>query len=133
MPPYQTIIGALFYPNDNVKRTYGFPAAYRGGVFITGHGSWHKNASNGFYTTPPRVAFVAMNGDTPAIAADFTDPSYPTDPALIQYSDFVYGFQNTSDGTRLGRPTGIVMGPQGTVFIADDLSNLIYRIRPFNP
>ena len=39
-PAYETLIGAAFYP-VNASGPYAFPAAYRGGAFVTMHGSWH--------------------------------------------------------------------------------------------
>ena len=51
---------------------HAFPAAYRG-LYLTGHGSWHMTGN--IYYTPPRVAFVAMNGDAPATPVDWSDPS----------------------------------------------------------
>lgn len=115
---YETIIGAAFYP-ANQTGPYTFPAQFRGGAFVAMHGSWHT--PNGC-TVPPRVAFVAMNGDTPNTAVDWNDPTK-------QWSDFVTGFQPGCT-SRIGRPTGIAVGPQGDLFVADDQSGNIYRIRP---
>ena len=42
-PAYDTPIGATFY-RAAASATYGFPAAYAGGAFVTLHGSWHKPA-----------------------------------------------------------------------------------------
>lgn len=39
-PPYETPIGAVLYP-PNPHGRYAFPAQYRGGAFVTLHGSWH--------------------------------------------------------------------------------------------
>ena len=33
-------------------------------------------------------------------------------------------------GSRIGRPTGVAVGPQGDLFVADDQTGNIYRIRP---
>jgi glucose/arabinose dehydrogenase len=120
-PAYETITGAAFYP-QNQTGAYAFPAAYRGGAFIAMHGSWHTN-STGAYAAPPRVAFVAMNGDTPQKTVNWSDPG-------AQSSDFISGFQLADGRTRLGRPTGITVGPSGSVFVADDQTGNIYRIRP---
>lgn len=118
-PAYQTIIGAAFYP-ASPSGAYHLPAQYAGGAFVAMHGSWHTQ--NGISTAPPRVAFVQMNGDTPASAIDWSDPTK-------QWSDVVSGFQHT-DGSRIGRPTGVAIGPQGDLFVADDQTGNIYRIRP---
>jgi glucose/arabinose dehydrogenase len=121
LPAYSTIIGAAFYP---VVETgpYSFPAAYRGGVFLAAHGSWHTNA-DGTYASPPQVVFVPMNGDAPKIGANWSDPTQ-------QWTTFVAGFQSSDGKTRVARPTGLAVGPLGSLFIADDQNGYIYRVRP---
>ncbi len=119
-PAYQTIIGAVFYPVSIAAR-YALPVQYRGGVFVSMHGGWHRNKS-GMFVAPPRVAFVPMNGDVPKTVVNWSNPS-------VQWTDVVSGFQ-TANGSRIGRPTGIAVGPQGSLFVADDDTGNIYRIRP---
>jgi glucose/arabinose dehydrogenase len=125
MPAYQTLIGAVFYPNDSLsnERPYDFGATYRGGLFITGHGSWHLQDAGG-YATAPIVAYFPMDGGAPATPVNFSDPT-------VQWTPFIFGFQNTvNNTTRYGRPTGITVGPKGTLFIADDMTTDIYYMRP---
>jgi glucose/arabinose dehydrogenase len=118
-PAYSTAIGAVFYP-ANASGTYAFPSQYRGGAFVALHGSWH--IFNGCNVTP-LVAFVAMNADVPDNPVNWNDPH-------SQWTTFVSGFQpGCGANTRTGRPTGIAVGPQGDLFIADDLTGNIYRIR----
>jgi glucose/arabinose dehydrogenase len=119
LPAYSTIIGGVFYPASQAGK-HAFPANYRG-LFLSGHGSWHM--TNNVYYTAPRVAFVAMNGDAPATAVDWTDPSK-------QWTEFVGGFQLADQVTRIARPTGITVGKEGSLFLADDENGLVYRIRP---
>jgi glucose/arabinose dehydrogenase len=119
LPAYDTIIGAAFYPTSGTG-THAFAAGYRGGIFIAAHGSWH-NQSNQFIH--PRVVFVPMNGDTPVTPVDWSDPT-----AQWGNMDFVGGFGNGPG--YLGRPTGIAVGSQGSLFVADDGNGLVYRIRP---
>lgn len=114
-PAYETPIGAAFYAAP-ASDAHAFPASFRSGVFVTLHGSWHTPL------VEPRVAFVAMHGDEPAKTVDWHDPS-------AQWKTFVGGFQH-DDGSRIGRPTGVAVGPDGSLFVADDLADLIYRIRP---
>ncbi|HUA09722.1 MAG TPA: hypothetical protein VMA98_10640 [Candidatus Acidoferrales bacterium] len=121
-PAYETPIGAVFYPLDQ-HGTYAFPAAYRGGAFVTLHGSWHGPAQGLSGFVPPRVVFVPMHGDTPDRAADWNDPT-------TQWSDFITGYQRDGTDDRIGRPTGIAVGPDGSLFVADDQTGAIYRIRP---
>jgi glucose/arabinose dehydrogenase len=121
-PAYETPIGAVFYPLDP-RGAHAFPAAYHGGAFVTLHGSWHGPPQGLSGYLPPRVIFVPMNGDTPAHPADWNDPT-------TQWQQFVYGYQNGGTSDRIGRPTGITVGPDGSLFVADDQTGAIYRIRP---
>ncbi|MEA2718790.1 MAG: hypothetical protein QOJ39_654 [Candidatus Eremiobacteraeota bacterium] len=116
-PAYSTIIGAAFYPAAQ-SGPYAFPAAWRG-MFVGIHGSWH--AFGGVLADPPHVAFVPFSGAAPARAVNWNDPA-------AQWDDFFTGFQN--GGTRIGRPTGVAVGAQGSLFVADDTAGAIYRIRP---
>jgi len=118
LPAYSTIIGAVFYPASQQGK-HAFPAAYRG-LFLAGHGSWHM--TNGTYYTPPRVAFVTMSGDTPATPVDWNDPGK-------QWTEFLGGCQLADNVTRIARPTGIAIGKEGSLFVADDMG-YVYRIRP---
>ena len=115
LPAYETPIGATFYPLEPRGR-YAFPAGYRGGAFVALHGSWHTPL------VPPRVAFIPMNGDEPRVPVDWNDPSK-------QWREFVGGFQKADD-TRVARPTGVAVGPDGSLFVSDDQSGAIFRIRP---
>jgi glucose/arabinose dehydrogenase len=119
-PAYSTLIGAAFYP-VHASGPYAFPALFRGGAFVAAHGSWHTDAS-GKRIVGPHVAFVALNGDTPAKPVSWTDPT-------AQWNEFFSGFQDAS-GNRIGTPVGIAVGPNGSLFIADDSAGKIYRIRP---
>ncbi len=114
-PAYETPIGATFYPLQGRGR-YAFPSSYRGGAFVALHGSWHQPP------VPPRVVFVAIHNDEPVRPVDWNDPA-------AQWREFVGGFQR-GDGSRGGRPTGVTVGTEGSLFVADDAAGLIYRIRP---
>jgi glucose/arabinose dehydrogenase len=122
LPAYSTIIGAAFYP-AGLTGAYRFPATYRGGLILGAHGSWHTVPSTNKYYSAPRVAFVAMNGDAPATPVDWNDPT-------TQWTDLVGGFQSADATTRIGRPTGVAVGAKGSLFVSDDQTGLVYRIRP---
>lgn len=117
-PAYSTIIGAAFYPAAP-SGPYAFGAAWRGGLFVSLHGSWH--ATGGVPDVPPHVAFVPFAGGAPARAVNWNDPA-------AQWDDFFTGFQ--TGATRIGRTTGIAVGAQGSLFVADDATGAVYRIRP---
>jgi glucose/arabinose dehydrogenase len=118
IPAYSTIVGATFYPAGETG-AYAFPRAYRGGIFAAAHGSWHR-APQGGYASPPQVVFIPMNGDKPKRAVDWDDPT-------TQWKTFAGGFQNGLE--RTGRPTGVAVGPKGSLFVADDAAGVVYRIR----
>jgi len=86
-----------------------------GGAFVAMHGSWHMPP------VAPRVAFVAFRGGRAAKPIDWSDPN-------VQWSEFLGGFQTGL--WRIGRPTGVAVGPEGSLFVADDQAGAIYRIRP---
>ena len=97
----------LFYSGDQ------FPARYREGVFVVFHGSWNRAplAQGGY-----QVAFAPRIGDT------FTG----------DWETFADGFAGTSplmrprDATH--RPSGIAQGPDGSIYIADDVGGRVWRI-----
>jgi len=121
LPAYSTIIGATFYP-PSPTGAYAFPVTYRGSLFLAAHGSWHNN-SDGTSAAQPLVAYVPFTaGTAPATAVNWTDPT-------TQWQPFLSGFGTTS-ANRIGRPTGIAVGAQGSLFIADDQTGDIYRMRP---
>ncbi len=119
LPAYSTVIGAAFYPTHPTGR-YAFPQRYRGGLFATAHGSWHRDR-RGCHAAPARVVFIPFSGDRPVKSVNWSDPT-------TQWTDFVTGFQSGCT-SRIGRPTGIAVSPTGSLFIADDEAGLIYRVR----
>ncbi len=78
------------------------------GVFIGEHGSWNRADPVGY-----KVVFVPFSNGQP-----------DGDPI-----DFVSGFL-TSDSKTRGRPVGVAVAPDGAVIIADDLSNIVWRVTP---
>jgi glucose/arabinose dehydrogenase len=121
LPAYATLIGAAFYPAGQAG-AHAFPAAYRGGVFLSARGSWHKTSA-GTFVTPPMVVYVPMDGDKPKTPVDWSDPTK-------QWTTFVGGFQLADGTTRIARPTGLAVGPLGSLFIAEDQNGTVYRVRP---
>jgi glucose/arabinose dehydrogenase/mono/diheme cytochrome c family protein len=88
-----------------------FPIHYRHGVFIAFHGSWDRApyAQSGY-----NVVFQALAGDhAPGACEVFAD-----------------GFAGavTSPGQAEHRPSGLAVGPDGSLFVSDDVRGRIYRI-----
>jgi len=119
-PAYSTLIGAAFYPASQ-SGPYAFPSPWNGGLFVSAHGSWHAD-SNNVPIDPPHVAFVPFTGALPTTAVNWNDPT-------VQWHDFFTGFQNAG-GARVGRTAGVAVGPNGSLFVADDQDGVVYRIRP---
>lgn len=78
------------------------------GVFIGEHGSWNRADPVGY-----KVIFVPFSNGMPS----------------GQPIDFVAGFLDDDNTTR-GRPVGVTVDPQGALIVADDLSNIVWRITP---
>ncbi len=121
-PPYETPIGAIFYPTG-ARGRYAFARQYAGGAFITLHGSWHGPAQGLSGYQPPLVVFAPMRDGRPLHSINWSNPG-------TQWTQFVGGFQAGGSIDRLGRPTGIAVGPEGDLFVSDDQTGAIYRIRP---
>jgi glucose/arabinose dehydrogenase len=106
---------AHWAPNDLVFYTGSqFPERYRSGAFIAFHGSWNRQpAEQGGYA----VAFVPMNaagevtGDWEIFADDFEGPKPITSPAEAAH-----------------RPSGLAVGPDGSLYISDDAGGRIWKV-----
>lgn len=99
--------GLLFYSGNQ------FPAKYRNGAFIAFHGSWNRapEPQEGFY-----VVFVPFSKGKPS----------------GKWEIFANGFsgsaQNTASGGALHRPCGLAEGPDGSLYVTDDVQGTIWRI-----
>jgi glucose/arabinose dehydrogenase len=88
-----------------------FPARYQGGVFIAFHGSWDRAPySQGGYN----VVFQGLSGDH----------------ASGQCEIFADGFAGAekSPAKAEHRPSGLAVGPDGSLYVSDDVRGRIYRI-----
>ena len=95
-------LGLAFYNQT------AFPAKYRNGAFIGQHGSWNRTAFSGY-----KVVFVPFaNGR----------PSGPPE-------DFLTGFL-AGGGSKdaYGRPVGVTALPDGSLLVADDAADKIWRV-----
>jgi glucose/arabinose dehydrogenase len=88
-----------------------FPAQYRRGFFIAFHGSWNRAPlpQAGY-----NVVFVPMRDGKPSPYQVFADGFTEVTPRLPQGATH--------------RPTGIAVGPDGSLFVTDDVGGRIYRI-----
>jgi glucose/arabinose dehydrogenase len=90
----------LFYEGSQ------FPAEFKGDVFAAEHGSWNKAKRAGYEV----------------IVAPVRDGH-----ATGEYEDFLTGF-TTADGQVWGRPVGVAVGDDGSLFVTDDGSGSIWHI-----
>lgn len=88
-----------------------FPGHYRGGVFIAFHGSWNRApyAQGGY-----NVVFQGLDGDH----------------ASVQCEVFADGFAGPvkSPAKAEHRPSGVTVGPDGSLYVSDDIRGRIYKI-----
>ena len=89
-----------------------FPASYKGGAFIAFHGSWNRapEPQEGY-----RVVFVPFSDGSPK-------GSYET------FANDFAGSPNPQPTTAKHRPSGLAVGPDGSLYVADDVDGRIYRI-----
>lgn len=88
-----------------------FPSQYRGGAFISFHGSWNRAPlpQEGF-----RVVFAPFRFDRPTGS----------------YTTFADGFNPThrEEGPGVRRPMGLAQGPDGSLYITDDAGGNIWKV-----
>jgi glucose/arabinose dehydrogenase len=93
-------LGMTFYTGTDL------PDRYRGGAFVGEHGSWDRQAYNGY-----KVVYVPFKDGHPDGMAQ----------------DVVTGFLG-GNGTVHGRPVGLAVDAQGGLLIADDVGNTVWRV-----
>jgi glucose/arabinose dehydrogenase len=100
--PHMASLQMLFYPQAKLN----FPAAYAGDAFAAEHGSWNRANRAGYEV----IVMPMKNGH-----------------ATGEYDDFLTGFV-TADGEVWGRPVGVTVGKDGSLFVTDDGSRSIWRV-----
>jgi glucose/arabinose dehydrogenase len=104
-PPAQALgahvaaLGMRFYTGTQ------FPPEYRGQIFIAEHGSWNRSEPSGY-----RVMLVKLDGNR-----------------AVSYTPFVSGWLQGRQAW--GRPSDVLVLPDGSLLISDDYAGAIYRVR----
>jgi glucose/arabinose dehydrogenase len=85
-----------------------FPAAYKGDGFAAEHGSWNRAQRTGYEV----IRLPMHNGHSTG-----------------EYEDFLTGFTvGSGDGDVWGRPVGVAVAPDGSLFVSDDGSRSIWHV-----
>jgi glucose/arabinose dehydrogenase len=77
------------------------------GAFVGQHGSWNRDPFSGY-----KVIFVPFSGGKPAGEA----------------VDVLTGFIDAENAKAFGRPVGVVVAKDGSLLVADDVGNAIWRV-----
>lgn len=88
-----------------------FPGRYRGGAFIAFHGSWNR-------APEPQAGYNV-------VFQPFSDGK-----AADSYEVFADGFAGPrkQPGEAKHRPAGLAVGPEGALYISDDVAGRIWRV-----
>ncbi|MGH7467815.1 MAG: PQQ-dependent sugar dehydrogenase [Longimicrobiales bacterium] len=89
-----------------------FPVNYRGGAFVSFHGSWNRKPTQAGFL----IAFVPFADGKPTgkyeeFATGFAGPALPAEPTRAKY-----------------RPMGLAVGPDGALYVSDDTKGRVWRI-----
>ncbi len=100
---HSAALGVTFYEGTQ------FPERYRNGAFVALHGSWNRSTLSGY-----RVGFVPFEDGS---------PSGPIE-------NFVTGWivNASRPASTWGRPVGVLVSRDGSLLVADDGGDLIWRI-----
>jgi len=100
LQPHNASLELTFY--DGAQ----FPREYRGDLFAAEHGSWNRAKRGGYEV----IRLPMVNGH-----------------ATGEYEDFLTGFV-LPDGTVWGRPVGVAVAKDGSLFVSDDGSKSIWHV-----
>ena len=100
---HSAALGVQFYDKEQ------FPEKYHHGAFVAFRGSWNRDRGTGY-----KIVFVPFGED---------------DRSLGYYEDFLTGFLVDPEGPdTFARPVGLLVMPDGSLLLAEDGNNRIYRI-----
>jgi glucose/arabinose dehydrogenase len=101
LQPHMASLEMTFYPASG-----SFPQGYDGDAFAAEHGSWNREKRAGY-----EVIRVPMHNGK----------------AEGTYEDFLTGFV-VDDNSVWGRPVGVTIGKDGSMFVTDDGSRSVWHV-----
>ncbi len=109
--PHMASLQMTFYPATppntlSTRKASFFPPEFDGGIFAAEHGSWNRARRGGY-----EVVYAPTQAGK----------------ALGSYEDFLTGFV-TPDGQVWGRPVGVTVAQDGSLFVTDDGSRSIWHV-----
>ena len=106
-PGHMAPDGLLFYTGNM------FPEKYRNGAFIAFHGSWNRapEKQKGYFVVFQPFANGKPSGNWEIFADNFAGTEEICSPSQAMH-----------------RPCGLAQGPDGALYISDDVKGTIYRI-----
>ncbi len=106
-PGHMAPNGLLFYTGSQ------FPEKYRNGAFIAFHGSWNRapEPQAGYFVVFQPFKNGKASGDWEVFADNFAGQETVMSP-----------------GSAAHRPCGLAQGPDGSLYVADDVKGTIYKI-----
>lgn len=106
-PGHMAPNGLLFYTGNL------FPEKYKNGAFIAFHGSWNRAPLNqkGFFVVFQPFKDGKPSGDYEVFASGFAGKENITNPNQAVY-----------------RPCGLAQGPDGALYVSDDVKGMVWKI-----
>ncbi|ADW67980.1 PQQ-dependent sugar dehydrogenase [Granulicella tundricola] len=109
--PHMASLQMLFYPGGEgtgktIHASTAFPMSYDGNIFAAEHGSWNRAHRGGYEVIMAPIHAGKAEGS---------------------YQDFLTGFV-TPDGQVWGRPVGVTVGTDGSLFVTDDGSRSVWHV-----
>ena len=103
-PAHSAPVGLVFYTGD------AFPTDYKGDAFVSLHGSWNTSEPHGY-----KVVRIRMKNGRP----------------VGGYDNFLTGFwdgKSKNPPVAWGRPVGLTVAKDGSLLVADDVGQTVWRI-----
>lgn len=101
IPAHSAPLGLAFFPKSN------WPQKFANNMLVAYHGSWNRSVPTGYKIVRYKLDSLGN---------------------VLSVEDFVFGFLQ-NDGTTLGRPVGILITNNKTIYVSDDKAGVIYRMQ----